>query len=50
VVVGATRGRVGRKTSTATSLYDGSGRLVGLAEQVWIEVDAATFGAVVARV
>ena len=45
VVVGAARGRVGRKTSTATSLYDGSGRLVGLAEQVWIEVDAATFGA-----
>ena len=29
VVVGAARGRVGRKTSTATSLYDGSGRLVG---------------------
>jgi len=50
VVVGAARGRVGRKTSTATSLYDGAGRLVGLAEQVWIEVDAATFGAVVAGV
>ena len=40
VVVGAGRGRHGRKTATATSLYDASGRLVGLAEQVWIEVDA----------
>jgi hypothetical protein len=50
VVVGAARGRQGRKTATATSLYDSAGRLVGLAEQVWIEVDAVTFGAVTANV
>lgn len=44
VVVGEHRGTVGRKTATATSLYDPAGRLVGAAEQVWIGIDPAAFG------
>jgi len=44
VVVGEHRDTQGRKTSTATSLYDAAGRLVGTAEQVWISIDPATFG------
>jgi hypothetical protein len=44
VVVGEERGREGRKTATATSLYDAAGRLVGTAEHVWITVDPAQFG------
>jgi hypothetical protein len=33
----------GRKTTTATSLYDADGRLVGTSEQLWIAVDPALF-------
>jgi hypothetical protein len=43
VVVGMDRGREGRKTFTASALYDSTGRLVGQAEHVWIAVDAAAF-------
>ncbi|QIG41447.1 hypothetical protein G5V58_00470 [Nocardioides anomalus] len=43
VVVGEKRGEQGRRTMTATSLYDADGALVGAAEQVWISVDAAAF-------
>ena len=43
VVVGEARGEDGRKRRSATSLYDGAGRLVGAAEQVWIAVDPAAF-------
>lgn len=34
----------GRKQVTATALYDENDQLVGRAEQVWIEIDPATFG------
>ena len=43
VVVGEPRGESGRKRMSAASLYDGSGRLVGTAEHVWIAVDPALF-------
>jgi hypothetical protein len=43
VVVGEARGRDGRKTSTAASLYDAGGRPVGTAEHLWIAVDPADF-------
>jgi hypothetical protein len=43
VVVGERRERRGRKTITATSLYAAGGRLVGTAEQVWVEVEAGRF-------
>ena len=43
VVVGEGRGQEGRKTFSATSIYDSSGRLVGAAEHVWIAVDPAAF-------
>ncbi|HYJ68504.1 MAG TPA: hypothetical protein VEX15_12690 [Nocardioidaceae bacterium] len=33
----------GRKTRTATTVYDASGRMIGQAAQVWIAVDPATF-------
>jgi hypothetical protein len=42
VVVGRLLGEEGRKTLTATSLYD-DGRLVGRAEHTWIAVDPARF-------
>ena len=42
VVVGARLREDGRKTFTATSLYDGD-RLLGRAEHVWFEVDPALF-------
>jgi hypothetical protein len=42
VVVGRLLGEDGRKTFTATSLFD-AGRLVGRAEHTWIAVDPATF-------
>lgn len=45
VVVGESRGTEGRRTSTASTLYDPDGRVVARAEQVWIEVDAAVFAA-----
>jgi len=43
VVTGERRGREGRKTSTATTLYDASGRAIASAEHVWITVDPALF-------
>jgi len=43
VVVGEHRGEEGRKTFTATTLYDASGRAVATSEQVWISVDPAHF-------
>jgi hypothetical protein len=33
----------GRKTVTATTLYDADGRILGRARQVWIGVDPAHF-------
>lgn len=42
VLVGRLLGEEGRKTFTATSLYD-DGRLVGRAEHTWIAVDPAPF-------
>ena len=44
VVVGLDRGHEGRKTFTASSLYDADGRIVAYAEHVWLEIDPATFG------
>jgi hypothetical protein len=44
VVVGAGRRREGRKTFTASTLYDADGRVVATAEHVWIAVDPALFG------
>lgn len=43
VVVGEHRGQEGRKTFTATTLYDASGRPVATSEQVWISVDPIHF-------
>jgi hypothetical protein len=44
VVVGEGRGNDGRKTFTATTLYDADGRVVATAEHIWIAVDPAVFG------
>lgn len=44
VVVGGARGSEGRKTFTAATLYDSGGRVVAVAEHVWIGVDPAAFG------
>lgn len=43
VVVGAARGQDGRKTLTASTLYDARGQVVGVAEHLWITVDPADF-------
>jgi hypothetical protein len=43
VVVARHLETTGRKTTTATSLYDADGRLVGTSEQLWIAVDPALF-------
>jgi len=43
VVVGLGRRTEGRKTFTASALYDASGRLLGSAEHLWIAVDPAAF-------
>lgn len=43
VVVGQHRDTEGRKTRTATTLYDESGTVVGRATQLWIAVDPAAF-------
>jgi hypothetical protein len=43
VIVGELYETDGRKTRTGTAAYDESNRLVGRAEQVWIEVDPAVF-------
>jgi hypothetical protein len=44
VVMGRLLGHEGRKTFTATSLYDSDGRVVARAEHVWIAVDPGSFG------
>ncbi len=44
VVVGEGRGQAGRKTSTASTLYDADGRVVATAEHIWIAVDPEMFG------
>ena len=44
VVVGEGRGQDGRKTFTASTLYDADGRVVATAEHVWIAVDPELFG------
>lgn len=44
VVVGEGRGSQGRKTYTASTLYDSDGRIVGRAQHVWISVDTGRFG------
>lgn len=49
VVVGHKRGVDGRKTFTASTLYDGDGRVVATAEHVWIAVDPAAFNALNSR-
>jgi hypothetical protein len=43
VVVGEHRGTEGRRTSTAATLYDADGRIVGRAEHTWVSVDPALF-------
>ncbi|MCD4533609.1 hypothetical protein LRP67_05895 [Nocardioides sp. cx-169] len=43
VVVGAARGQEGRKTFTASTLYDADGRVVACAEHVWITIEPAAF-------
>ena len=40
---GGARGAEGRKTFTATTLYDADGRVVGAGEHVWIAVDPGAF-------
>ncbi len=44
VVMGGARGSDRRKTFTASTLYDADGRVVAVAEHVWIAVDPADFG------
>ncbi|HEU4337090.1 MAG TPA: hypothetical protein VFR45_07260 [Nocardioides sp.] len=44
VVVGEGRGRDGRKSFTASTLYDADGRVVATAEHTWVAVDPALFG------
>ena len=44
VVVGEGRGQDGRKTFTASTLYDADGRVVATAEHTWIAVDPELFG------
>ena len=46
VVLGQARGREGRRTFTASTLVDSSGRVVATAQQVWVAVDPAAFGGV----
>lgn len=43
VVMGQALGDEGRKTFTASTLYDPDGRIVGRAQHVWIAVDPAFF-------
>ncbi|MGZ4504444.1 MAG: hypothetical protein ACXVW3_11175 [Nocardioidaceae bacterium] len=43
VVVGQQLGSEGRKTLTASTVYDSDGRIVARAEHTWIEVDPAAF-------
>jgi hypothetical protein len=44
VVVGQHLGRDGRKSFTASTLYDADGRVVAAAEHTWVSVDPAAFG------
>lgn len=44
VLVGERRAVQGRKTLTASALYDEGGRVLARAEHVWISVDPAAFG------
>ncbi len=44
VVTGQARGAEGRKTFTATTLYDGDGRVLARATAVWISIDPAALG------
>ncbi len=44
VVVGTSRGVEGRKTFTASTLYDCDQRVVATAQHIWIAVDPALFG------
>jgi hypothetical protein len=44
VVVGRRTGSEGRKTFTASTLYDSDGRVVATAEHVWVAVDPGAFG------
>jgi hypothetical protein len=43
VVVGRHLGGEGRKSFTASTLYDSDGRVVGAARHTWLQVDPATF-------
>ncbi|WP_205474068.1 hypothetical protein [Nocardioides sp. SYSU D00038] len=43
VVVGGSRGTEGRKTFGAATLYGADGRVLALAEHVWIAIDAKEF-------
>lgn len=43
VVVGRTLGAEGRKTFTASTVYDSDDRIVGRAQHVWIEIDVSSF-------
>jgi hypothetical protein len=43
VVVGRHLGTDGRKSFTASTLYDADGRIVGAARHTWIQVDPAAF-------
>ncbi len=45
VIVGEHRRTEGRKTFTATTLYDEDGRVLGRAEHIWFAVDPAAFQA-----
>lgn len=43
VVVAAARGSEGRKSFTASTIYDPDGTVIATAEHVWIAVDTTTF-------
>lgn len=43
VVVGGARGSEGRRTFTASTLYDAAGQVVAVAEHVWFAVDPTDF-------
>ncbi len=43
-MLGLARSREGRKMHAATALYGADGRLLGRAEQIWIEIDPEVFG------
>ncbi len=43
VLVGGARGTDGRRTYTASTLYDASGRVLACAEHVWFAVDPKDF-------